>query len=102
MSATLDTGPIAELLDAPLIESEGRSYPVEAHYRDRPVKDRIEPAVASKVQEALGETEGDVLVFLPGAGEIRRTKSRLEEAVPRLVELVPVGVCAGAVFEHLR
>jgi len=90
MSATLDTGPIAELLDAPLIESEGRSYPVEAHYRDRPVKDRIEPAVASKVQEALGETEGDVLVFLPGAGEIRRTKSRLEEAVPDDVDLYPL------------
>ena len=90
MSATLDTGPIAELLDAPLIESEGRSYPVEVHYRDRPVKDRIEPAVAAKVQEALGHTEGDVLVFLPGAGEIRRTESRLEDAVPADVALYPL------------
>jgi len=90
MSATLDTGPIAELLEAPLIESEGRSYPVEVHYRDRPVKDRIEPAVASKVRDALGETEGDVLVFLPGAGEIRRTKSRLADAVPDDVDLYPL------------
>ncbi|MFB6249634.1 MAG: ATP-dependent helicase HrpB [Salinibacter sp.] len=90
MSATLDTGPIAELLDAPLIESEGRSYPVEVHYRDRPVKDRIEPAVAAKVQEALGHTEGDVLVFLPGAGEIRRTESRLADAVPDDVDLYPL------------
>jgi len=91
MSATLDTGPIAELLDAPLIESEGRSYPVEVHYRDRPVKDRIEPAVAAKVQEALSRPlSGDVLVFLPGAGEIRRTKSRLEDAVPGDVDLYPL------------
>ncbi|PQJ34731.1 ATP-dependent helicase HrpB [Salinibacter sp. 10B] len=90
MSATLDTGPIAELLDAPLIESEGRSYPVEVHYRDRPVKDRIEPAVASKVKAALKDTDGDVLVFLPGAGEIRRTKSRLEDSVPDDVDLYPL------------
>jgi len=90
MSATLDTGPIAELLDAPLIESEGRSYPVDVHYRDRPVKDRIEPAVASKVQAALDETDGDVLVFLPGAGEIRRVKSRLEDNVPDDVDLYPL------------
>jgi ATP-dependent helicase HrpB len=90
MSATLDTGPIAELLEAPLIESKGRSYPVDVHYRDQPVKDRIEPAVASKVQAALGETDGDVLVFLPGAGEIRRTKSRLEDNVPDDVDLYPL------------
>ncbi|PSQ97774.1 MAG: ATP-dependent helicase HrpB [Bacteroidetes bacterium SW_9_63_38] len=92
MSATLDTGPIAELLDAPLIGSEGRSYPVDVHYRARPDsrRDRIEPAVATKVQEALGETDGDVLVFLPGAGEIRRTKSRLEDTVPDDVDLYPL------------
>jgi len=90
MSATLDTGPIAELLGAPLIESEGRSYPVEVHYRDRPVKGRIEPAVASKVRTVLGETQGDVLVFLPGAGEIRRTNSRLEDDVPADVDLYPL------------
>ncbi|MEF8939991.1 MAG: ATP-dependent helicase HrpB [Salinivenus sp.] len=92
MSATLDTGPIAELLDAPLLESEGRSYPVEVHYQDRPDsrRDRIEPAVASKVREALDTTEGDVLVFLPGAGEIRRTESRLEDGVPSDVDLYPL------------
>ena len=90
MSATLDTGPIAELLDAPLIESKGRSYPVEVHYRERTVKDRIEPAVAAKVEAALEETDGDVLVFLPGAGEIRRTESRLEDRVPPDVDLYPL------------
>jgi len=90
MSATLDTGPVAELLDAPLIESEGRSYPVDVHYRERPVKGRIESAVAAKVREVLDDTEGDVLVFLPGAGEIRRTESRLEDRVPDDVDLHPL------------
>jgi HrpA-like helicases len=85
MSATLDTGPIAGLVDdAPLIQSEGRSYPVEVHYADRPLSpgDRIAPPVAARVQDVLQETDGDVLVFLPGAGEIRRTESRLEGEVP--------------------
>jgi len=94
MSATLDTGPIAGLVnDAPLIQSEGRSYPVEVHYADRPLSpgDRIEPAVASKVKEALSRPlSGDVLVFLPGAGEIRRTESRLEGTVPPDVTLHPL------------
>ncbi|MEF8816242.1 MAG: ATP-dependent helicase HrpB [Salinibacter sp.] len=93
MSATLDTGPIAGLVDdAPLIQSEGRSYPVEVHYADRPLSpgDRIAPPVAARVQDVLQETDGDVLVFLPGAGEIRRTESRLEGEVPDDVTLHPL------------
>ncbi|WP_251964657.1 ATP-dependent helicase HrpB [Salinibacter ruber] len=93
MSATLDTGPIAGLVDdAPLIQSEGRSYPVEVHYADQPISpgDRLAPPVAAMVQEVLRDTEGDVLVFLPGAGEIRRTESRLEGDVPGDVTLHPL------------
>ena len=93
MSATLDTGPIAGLVDdAPLIQSEGRSYPVDVRYADQPLSpgDRIEPPVAAKVQEVLQETDGDVLVFLPGAGEIRRTESRLDGDVPDDVTLRPL------------
>ncbi len=93
MSATLDTGPIAGLVDdAPLIQSEGRSYPVDVHYADRPLSpgDRIEGPVAATVQEVLRDTEGDVLVFLPGAGEIRRTETRLEGDVPGDVTLHPL------------
>ena len=93
MSATLDTGPIAGLVDdAPLIQSEGRSYPVEVHYANQPLSpgDRLAPPVAAMVQEVLGDTEGDVLVFLPGAGEIRRTESRLEGDVPGDVTLHPL------------
>ena len=91
MSATLDVGPIAELLDhAPLIESEGRSYPVDVHYADDQPKDRIEDAVAATVRDVLHEEPGDVLVFLPGAGEIRRTTSNLEGTVPEDVDLHPL------------
>ena len=92
MSATLDTGPIAALLnDAPLLRSEGRSYPVEVFFHDdTPDPHRIEDAVAAKVRSVLQKEPGDVLVFLPGAGEIRRTASRLEGTVPHDVTLHPL------------
>lgn len=96
MSATLDAAPVARLLDgdgggAPVIRSEGRSWPVETRWRDRPVEGWIEPPTAATVLDALEEDEGDVLVFLPGAGEIRRTAERLEEAgLPGNVDLHPL------------
>ena len=81
MSATLEAEPVARLLDdAPVLRSEGRQYPVETHYLERPVEGWIEPVVVRTVVGALTETEGDILVFLPGAGEIRRTRERLDEA----------------------
>lgn len=80
MSATLNAEPVSALLgDAPIIRSEGRSYPVETRFLSRPVEGRIEPAVVRTVQEALASTEGDMLVFLPGVGEIRRVEERLNE-----------------------
>ncbi|WGH79873.1 ATP-dependent helicase HrpB [Jannaschia ovalis] len=74
MSATLDAAPVAELLGAPVIRSEGRSFPVERRWRDRPPPEgqRFEAQVAGLVVEALDAVEGDVLAFLPGEGEIRR------------------------------
>ena len=78
MSATLDTAPIAFLLgDAPVIVSEGMSFPVATHYVQRPIAERIELAVVQKIQAAVAEKQGDLLVFLPGAGEIRRVESQL-------------------------
>jgi ATP-dependent helicase HrpB len=78
MSATLDTAPIASLLgDAPVIISGGKSFPVATHYIQRPITERIELAVVQKIQEAVAENQGDLLVFLPGAGEIRRVESQL-------------------------
>ena len=71
MSATLDCGPLAALLgEAPVIRTEGRLFPVEERYvvrgSDRPLAERVAGAVTA----ALRETAGDLLVFLPGAGEI--------------------------------
>ncbi len=92
MSATLDAAPVAALLDdAPILTAEGRAWPVETRWLDRPwssgPRDRIEPAVADLVARALSETEGGVLVFLPGQREISRTAALL---APRL----PAGVVA--------
>ncbi len=76
MSATLDTAKVASRIDAPIIESEGRQYPVETRYLGR-TRDRIEDQIEKAVRKALRETNGSILVFLPGAGEIRRTAERL-------------------------
>ncbi|WP_225771971.1 ATP-dependent helicase HrpB [Inquilinus sp. Marseille-Q2685] len=78
MSATLDGGPVARLLgDAPVVTSEGRAYPVETrHVPPRP-GEAIEDAVARAVRDALAEETGSLLVFLPGAREIRRVQARL-------------------------
>jgi ATP-dependent helicase HrpB len=84
MSATLDPAPVAGLLgDAPVVVSHGRTFPVETHWRRQPLEGgsgaRVESAVAATVERALTTHEGDVLVFLPGAGEIRWTERRLAE-----------------------
>ncbi|MBI1415871.1 MAG: ATP-dependent helicase HrpB [Limimaricola sp.] len=93
MSATLDAGPVAALLDdAPLITSEGRAYPVEIRFRDTalPREARLEQAVADTVRQALAETGGGVLVFLPGEAEIRRTEAALAPHLPADVALRPL------------
>jgi ATP-dependent helicase HrpB len=73
MSATLDGARVARLLgDAPIITSEGRAFPVETRYVERRPELRIEDAVAAVVRRALDVDDGDILAFLPGAGEIRR------------------------------
>ncbi len=80
MSATLDAAPVAELMDrAPVITSEGRAFPVETRWLPRPADAslRLEAVVAGAVRAALDETEGGLLVFLPGEGEIRRVEAML-------------------------
>jgi len=80
MSATLDGARVAGALgDAPVIESLGRQYPVETRYVGRGGVLRLEDHVARSVLSALEETGGDILVFLPGQGEILRTRDRLVE-----------------------
>jgi ATP-dependent helicase HrpB len=80
MSATLDGEPVARLLGgAPVITSAGRAYPVETRYRPLRSGARIEAAIVSAVVDALHSATGDLLVFLPGAAEIRRVESLLGE-----------------------
>ncbi len=83
MSATLEAEPVAALLgDAPILISEGRSYPVETRHFPRPVDGRVEPVVVRAINEALASDEGDLLVFLPGQGEIRRVAEQLGAQSP--------------------
>ena len=80
MSATLDGARVAAALgDCPVIESLGRQYPVETRYAGRGAPLRLEDHMARTVLSALGETDGDLLAFLPGQGEILRTRDRLLE-----------------------
>ncbi len=80
MSATLEAGRVAALLDAPVIESEGRAFPIVTRYLGRP-RDRIEDGVTDAVARAVREENGSVLAFLPGQGEIVRTAERLRERI---------------------
>lgn len=77
MSATLDTEKVSSVLGAPVVESQGRQYPVETKYLGRS-QDRIEDRMAAAVRKALREEEGSILAFLPGAREIQRTAEQLE------------------------
>ncbi len=80
MSATLDTVGVSRLLDdAPVIEAQGRMFPVETRYLGRDPAQRFEDAMVRAVLQALGEQTGSILAFLPGQGEIHRTAQRLRE-----------------------
>ena len=79
MSATLDPAAVAELLDdAPLIRCDGRTFAVETRYVGRPADQPVERAVAATIRQSVAANEGNLLVFLPGAREIRRAARLLE------------------------
>lgn len=81
MSATLDTAPIARLLgNVPVLTSEGRAFAVDITFRPVPRHGRVVDQVAAVIQEALVEQTGSLLVFLPGAGEIRGVGRQLQVA----------------------
>ena len=92
MSATLDGAAVAELLgDAPVIESQGRAWPVETRYLGRDPVKRLDEQVGRAVEKALAEETGSLLVFLPGQGEILRTRDLLAERLRRPdVDLAPL------------
>jgi ATP-dependent RNA helicase HrpB len=94
MSATLDGARVGKLLGAPqgsakVIESAGRAHAVETRYIGRDVREPIERQVAETVVRALWAEAGSLLVFLPGAAEIRRTETLLRERIgDPLVDIV--------------
>ena len=81
MSATPDTSRLAELLGGPVIESLGRMFSVDISYATRDVMDvrDLPEAMARAIRSALTAHSGDILAFLPGMGEIRRTMTALGE-----------------------
>ncbi|PSM19325.1 MULTISPECIES: ATP-dependent helicase HrpB [Nitratireductor] len=89
MSATLDGARVARLLgDAPVIESHGRSFPVDIRHRERTGGETLEDAVAAAVRAALAEEDGGILAFLPGQREIERTAERLAGRLPANADLI--------------
>lgn len=91
MSATLETRPASKLLgDAPIIESEGRAFPVETRYLGRGAN-RLDDDVIAAIRRAVSSDPGSLLVFLPGQGEITRVRDRLaEQALPSNIDVVPL------------
>ncbi len=91
MSATLEGGPVSALLgDAAVITSQGSAYPVEQRYCGDGPNQPVTKRVTEVVRRALRETTGDILVFLPGAGEIRAASEALAEGLPGGVSLHPL------------
>ena len=80
MSATLDGARLSAIMAAPIVESAGRMHPVEIRHAVRDLKEARElpEAMARAIRAALAEAPGDILAFLPGMGEIRRTEAALE------------------------
>jgi ATP-dependent helicase HrpB len=95
MSATLDGARVSRLLadaprDAAVIESAGRSFPVEIRHEERAPGTPIEDAMAKTIREAVATEMGSVLAFLPGQREIERTAERLEGRLPENCDIVPL------------
>ena len=80
MSATIDGEKVAQFLhNAPTIKCEGRMFPIETHYVDRPITSPIEKIVVQTTKRVLSDHSGNILVFLPGIAEIRRVERGLRE-----------------------
>ena len=84
MSATIDGARFARLLgaDAPVIESQGKAWPLAIRWLGSSPEKRLEDAMTSAVLTAWREEQGDILAFLPGLGEIERVRERLAERLP--------------------
>ncbi|MBU3689837.1 MAG: ATP-dependent helicase HrpB [Acidimicrobiales bacterium mtb01] len=98
MSATADADKFARLLgpDTPIVTSEGRQFPVDIRWAAPGKQQRLDDAVSQTVQRALRECDGDVLVFLPGIGEITRVQQMLESNLAQTADNIDVYPLAGA------
>ncbi len=100
MSATLESGPVSQLLgDVPVVNCEGRSFPVDVRYQGEADGD-IARTAAGGVHRALRETSGDILVFLPGTGEIRRCQELLRQSLTGCAALVVVPLYGDLPFDE--
>ncbi len=92
MSATLDAGPVAAHLGCAIVRSEGRRFEVAVEHAERPDPRRLSEQVAAAVRKlTVAETSGDVLVFLPGAAEIRQAGEAVAElAAHRRLLVLPL------------
>jgi len=91
MSATLDLGTLQELLpEAPLVQSEGRQFPITYHHLPGPDRKSLVSTVVTAIRTALNDQEGDILTFLPGAGEIRRVADALQSIVHENTHVFPL------------
>ncbi|KYZ78121.1 ATP-dependent helicase [Anaerosporomusa subterranea] len=91
MSATIDSAPVAELLDAaPVLTGQGQLFPVETRWLARPPQERLETAIARQIIETLTNETGDILVFLPGEAEIRRVESLLLQQDRKQARIAPL------------
>ncbi len=91
MSATLDGEALARLLAASVLASAGKSYPVAVHYPPRDPEGPLAITISRAILRALAEAEGDILAFLPGGAEIRRTRELLAaEPVCQAVRIYPL------------
>ncbi|MBX7456898.1 ATP-dependent helicase HrpB [Qipengyuania sp. 1NDH17] len=89
MSATIDGARFASLMGegTPVVESEGRAYPLDIRWLGSSPQMRVEDAMTAAIVTAWKEQDGDILAFLPGVGEIERTRERLAERLPKALVL---------------
>ncbi len=93
MSATLEAAKVAALLGgAPVVESEGRAHEVDVRWVPRRPKERLDASTVAAIRRAVREEPGDVLAFLPGAGDIRRVEASLTSAggLPAGIDVRPL------------
>lgn len=107
MSATLNLPVLSELLQAPVVKCSGRQYPVKINYTGESDERMLPEMAAQTIFKAVRENEGDLLVFLPGEGEIRKCETilRNEQAnfiIHPLYGMLPQGKQRAAILPDIR